>query len=52
MINSSHFNIAIEPVKQTAGELYRRVDAEYYGYHDEEDESLLAYEAQREEECK
>ncbi|RKP06774.1 Isy1-like splicing family-domain-containing protein [Thamnocephalis sphaerospora] len=40
----------IVPQKSTISELYRRVDAEYYGYRDEEDETLLAYEQQREAE--
>ncbi|KAG2185239.1 hypothetical protein INT44_002029 [Umbelopsis vinacea] len=41
---------AHEPVKKTRQDLYRNVDADYYGYRDEEDGSLLEYEAAREKE--
>lgn len=37
-----------EPVKETRHELYKRVDADYYGYRDEDDGILLEYEAKQE----
>jgi pre-mRNA-splicing factor ISY1 len=33
-------------------DLYKRVDADYYGYRDEEDGQLLAYEKEQSDESK
>ncbi|GAB5589655.1 NineTeen Complex (NTC) component [Umbelopsis nana] len=41
---------APEPAKKTRQDLYRNVDADYYGYRDEEDGEILEYEAEREKE--
>ncbi|CAO3660303.1 unnamed protein product [Umbelopsis vinacea] len=41
---------APEPAKKTRQDLYRNVDADYYGYRDEEDGVILEYEADREKE--
>jgi pre-mRNA-splicing factor ISY1 len=37
-----------EPVKKTRGDLIKAVDAEYYGYHDEDDGVLVDFESQLE----
>ncbi|CAJ0768281.1 22186_t:CDS:10, partial [Entrophospora sp. SA101] len=37
------------PSKRTRFDLYKNVDADYYGYRDEEDETLLEYEREKEE---
>ncbi|KAJ3294295.1 NineTeen Complex (NTC) component [Borealophlyctis nickersoniae] len=34
--------------KKTRSDMYKRVDADYYGYRDEEDGALLTYETERE----
>ncbi|KAI8146757.1 pre-mRNA-splicing factor ISY1 [Fennellomyces sp. T-0311] len=39
-----------EPVSRSRTELYRNIDADYYGYRDEEDGQVLAYEQQEERE--
>lgn len=39
---------APEAEKRTRGDLYKHVDADYYGYRDEEDGVLLAYEKEQE----
>ncbi|KAG5458599.1 MAG: Isy1-like splicing factor [Olpidium bornovanus] len=39
---------APEVERRTRGDLYKNVDADYYGYRDEEDGVLLAYERQKE----
>lgn len=36
--------IAPSPQKRTRFDLYKNVDADYYGYRDEEDGTLLEYE--------
>ncbi|KAI8393686.1 Isy1-like splicing factor [Radiomyces spectabilis] len=41
---------AAEPVSRTRAEIYRNIDADYYGYRDEEDGLILEYEKQREPE--
>ncbi|KAG2181167.1 hypothetical protein INT43_008749 [Umbelopsis isabellina] len=43
---------APEPTKKTRQDLYRNVDADYYGYRDEEDGALIEYEAEREKELR
>lgn len=37
-----------EPVSRSRTELYKNVDADYYGYRDEEDGVLVHYEEERE----
>ncbi|KAI8808964.1 Rab43 protein [Cladochytrium replicatum] len=37
--------LAPEPVKKTRYEMHKKVDADYFGYRDEEDGTLLKYEA-------
>ncbi|KAI9322492.1 Isy1-like splicing factor [Dichotomocladium elegans] len=41
---------APEPVSRSRTELYKNIDADYYGYRDEEDGQILHYEEQREKE--
>jgi pre-mRNA-splicing factor ISY1 len=48
MVNQPY--TAQEPIKKTRQDLYKNVDADYYGYRDEEDGSILEYEAEREKE--
>ncbi|RKP25433.1 Isy1-like splicing factor [Syncephalis pseudoplumigaleata] len=41
----------LEPTARVEVDLYKRVDADYYGYRDEEDGALLAYEKEQAEEA-
>ena len=43
------FNLAVTLKEKTRGELLRNVDADYYGYRDEEDGTLLEFEEEQEE---
>src|SRR4051794_7037006 len=42
------FNLAVTLKEKTRGELLRNVDADYYGYRDEEDGTLLEFEEEQE----
>jgi len=37
---------------KTRYELYQNIDADYYGYRDEEDDVLLEYETELRKQCK
>ena len=37
----------MEPAPKVEPDLYKRVDADYYGYRDEEDGELVDYEKQK-----
>ncbi|KAI7864159.1 pre-mRNA-splicing factor ISY1 [Spinellus fusiger] len=39
---------APEPVSRSRSEIYRNIDADYYGYRDEEDGALIEYETEQE----
>ena len=43
------FNVAVTLKEKTRAELHRNVDADYYGYRDEEDGTLLEFEEEQEE---
>lgn len=45
---SSHIHIEITLKEKTRAELYRHIDADYYGYRDEEDGTLLEFENEQE----
>ncbi|KAL0080075.1 Isy1-like splicing factor [Phycomyces blakesleeanus] len=40
---------APEPASRSRSEIYRNIDADYYGYRDEEDGALVEYEAEQEQ---
>ncbi|KAG0187614.1 NineTeen Complex (NTC) component [Apophysomyces sp. BC1034] len=40
---------APQPEGRSRAEIYKNIDADYYGYRDEEDDALLEYEREREE---